>query len=131
MKLNKLLTALLLCVLLSSVQAWSAEPQYTRAQVDSIVAAEVARQLKDQQIELQIERVSNEKYVRSLDEQNNRLVEHDHIMSSRYTWIGILITLISALFGIGGPLLLRKDSKEISESPFSLISACISFAMLS
>lgn len=116
MKLNKLLTTLLLCLLMTSVQAWSAEPQYTRAQVDSIVAAKVARQLKDQQIELQIERVSNEKYARSLDEQNNRLVEHDHKMSSRYTWIGILITLISALFGIGGPLLLRKDSKEILEA---------------
>lgn len=37
MKLNKLLTALLLCLLMMSVQAWSAEPQYTRAQVDSIV----------------------------------------------------------------------------------------------
>lgn len=36
MKPNKLLTSLLLCLLMTSVQAWSAEPQYTRAQVDSI-----------------------------------------------------------------------------------------------
>ncbi len=116
MRLYKLLTLMLLFTLVLNVQAWSAEPLYTRAQVDSIVAAEVAHQLKDQQIELQIERVSNEKYAHSLDEQNNRLVEHDHKMSSRYTWIGVLITLISALFGIGGPLLLRKDSKEILEA---------------
>lgn len=112
MKPNKLLTSLLLCLLMTSVQAWSAEPQYTRAQVDSIVAAEVARQLKDQQIELQIERVSNEKYAHSLAEQNKRLVEHDHKMSSRYTWMGLLFTVLVAFSGVLIPIWLRNDYKK-------------------
>lgn len=80
-------------------------------QIDSIIATEISRQLTAEQIDLKIERMANEKFASSLAEQNKRLTEHDHEMSSRFSWIGILVTLFSiaiVIFGLVLPYMSNK-----------------------
>lgn len=104
---NYLYTILLFLLLLPVGHAIAAPATYTRAQVDSIVAAEVSRQLAAEQIDLKIERSANERYAQSIAEQTNRIAEqenllekHDHEMSSRYTWMGVIFTFLGLIITI-------------------------------
>lgn len=93
---------------------------YSRDQVDSIVAAEVKRQVDTLMINYKIEKAFNSKWESYIDRQNWFITKHNEEMSDRYTWIGLLFTLLAAGFGVVGPLMTnnrfeKKFEKQIKD----------------
>lgn len=90
---------------------------YTRAQVDSIVAVEVKQQLdqavavevqkqladKNAEMELLVEKSSQDKLGTYITEQNNQLTRQN-------TYLTILITVLMALLGVCAPILINKQN---------------------
>jgi len=113
MKTTKLFLLLAMMFLLSPIYAVPPKT-YTRAQVDSIVAVEVQQQLdlavtievqkqlaaKNAEIELLVEKSSQDKLGTYITEQNNQLTRQN-------THFTILITVLMAIFGVGAPLLIN------------------------
>lgn len=98
-----------------------AAPQktYTRAQVDSIVAVEVKQQLnhavavevqkqlaaQNAQIELLVEKSSQDRLGTYITEQNNQLTRQN-------THFTILIAVLMAILGVGAPLLINRQYEK-------------------
>ena len=92
---------------------------YTRAQVDSIVAVEVRQQLdkvvavevqkqlssKNVEIELLVEKSSQDRLSTYITEQNNQLTRQN-------THFTILITVLMAIFGVGAPILINRQYEK-------------------
>ena len=113
MKTTKLFLLLAMMFLLSPNYAVPSKT-YTKTQVDSIVAVEVQQQLdqavtvevqkqlaaKNAEIELLVEKSSQDKLGTYITEQNNQLTRQN-------THFTILITVLMAIFGVGAPLLIN------------------------
>lgn len=74
---------------------------YTRSQVDSIVTAEIQRQVSVELVDLKIDKAANEKLDRLQ-------AEHDDLITQQITLIGVIFTSLAAIIGILIPLLLEK-----------------------
>ena len=113
MSVRKSLFLLLLFLLLSNTNI-EAQKSYTKSQVDSIVAQEVQKQLaaKNAEIELLVEKSSQDKIYKYITEQNNHLTTHDTFMGGIYAAMGILFTLLIGLMGAIFPYMLNKRYEE-------------------
>lgn len=109
--MKKVFTVLLIGVLSfpqTHICAQEKEQYYSRSQIDSIVAAEVKRQVDTLLIYYKIEKTFNSKMESYINQQTWFIEKHDEEMSDRYNWIGLLFTLLAAGFGVVGPLLTNK-----------------------
>lgn len=122
----------LLFLLTLSVSITQASPadstlSYTPKQLDSIVAAEVQRQVDTALIYLKIDKAANEKLGLYISEQNKQLTQHDF-------FVGGILTILVGIVGILIPLLMNKKHEErlkkieekVKESEIAALQAKIS-----
>lgn len=119
----KRLFLLLAMTFMLSTNFAALQKTYIRAQVDSIVAVEVKQQLdqmvaaevqkqlaaQNAQIELLVEKSSQDKLGTYITEQNNQLTRQN-------TYLTILITILMALLGVGAPILINKQNEKKLEA---------------
>ena len=108
MKHYKVLLFLFLVIFpINSLADADIEVLYTRAQVDSIIIESVKSEVTKQTdtIRNAVEKVTHESM-------GTYITEHDFLISSHLTIIGLVITLLAAVIGIGVPMILNKKNEN-------------------